>query len=207
MYSNAVAHLGQYDEALRPLLHNIVLEKPTLNTDIYAALLRAIAYQQLSGKAAATIFGRFLNLFENQKPDATHLANMTLETLRSVGLSAQKANYMQNVAKFHLQHDISSNRNWADYTDDEILALLTQIKGVGKWTVQMVLMFQLGRLDVFPIDDLGIQNGMIKLYNLQNIDNKSLKIKMQRIAEAWRPFRSVASFYIWRWKDGGDFEF
>jgi len=168
---------------------------------VYEALSRSIVSQQLSVKAARTIYGRFLALFPNEIPDPDLVLKLDTDTLRSVGLSRQKAGYVQNVARYFKEHKLESF-DWEKYTDEEIIELLTPIKGVGRWTVQMILMFNLNRPDVFPIDDLVVKNSMIQLYNVKE-EGKQLKVRLTEIAEKWRPYRSIACRYLWNWKDGG----
>lgn len=166
---------------------------------IYFDLLESIVSQQLSVKVATVIFNRFIALFPDELPHPELVTTMEFERLRSVGLSNQKAGYLQNVAQFAMQHDLE-NKAWHAMSDDDIIQFLSQIKGVGKWTVQMLLMFSLGRPDVFPMDDLGIQQGMVKIFGLKET-GKDLKNKMIECSEPWRPWRSVACRYVWRWKD------
>ena len=166
---------------------------------IYYDLLSSIVSQQLSGKAATTIFNRFLTLFPDHYPHPDLLSQLDIPILRSVGLSNQKAAYLKNVALFSKQYDLE-NHAWDSMSDVEIIEFLTQIKGVGTWTVQMLLMFTLSRPDVLPLGDLGIQQGMAKLYSIE-ATGKELKNEMTLLAEPWRPWRTVACRYIWRWKD------
>lgn len=168
---------------------------PSIETDIYQALLRSIISQQLSGKVADVIWKRFLDLFDLY-PQPKQLLDTDLMQLRGAGLSFNKARYLQNVAEFSLENDLSFE-TLISLSDEEIIALLTQIKGVGKWTAQMILMFPLDRPDVFPVDDLGIQQGMKKLYAI-DAEKTFLKEKMIEISELWRPYRSLASKYIWK---------
>jgi DNA-3-methyladenine glycosylase II len=177
-----------------------IIELPDIQSseDIYYSLLDSIVSQQLSVKVADVIFKRFLGLFDGGYPEANILINLDPETMRSVGLSYQKAGYLKNVAEFFIKENLE-NKDWDSFTDDELVDYLSQIKGVGKWTVQMILMFTLKRLDVMPIDDLGIQQGMMLLYGLEK--DKALKTNMLTIAEAWQPYRSEACRYIWRYKD------
>ena len=188
------------DERLESIITNV--ELPTLqgDGDVYAALIRSIVSQQLSTKAAATIYNRFLNLFENRYPNKDVVIAFSEEQLRSVGLSRQKANYIKNVAHFFLEIEKDRETDWASMTDEAIITYLTQIKGVGKWTVEMMLMFTLQRLDVLPLDDLAIRNRMIKLYDVQ-ATGKQIKVELTSIAESWRPYRSVACRYLWQWTD------
>lgn len=188
------------DERLESIITNV--ELPTLqgDGDVYAALIRSIVSQQLSTKAAVTIYNRFLNLFENRYPNKDVVIAFSEEQLRSVGLSRQKANYIKNVAHFFLEIEKDRETDWATMTDEAIITYLTQIKGVGKWTVEMMLMFTLQRLDVLPLDDLAIRNRMIKLYDVQ-ATGKQIKVELTSIAESWRPYRSVACRYLWQWTD------
>jgi DNA-3-methyladenine glycosylase II len=198
-YSVAIAHLRD-EPVLRPLLTQIEMPDFTPTGKIYYNLLESIVSQQLSVKVANVIFGRFLSLFPDQYPHPVQVTALATDQLRSVGLSGQKAGYLQNVAQFALTNDLE-NRDWNKMSDEEIIAFLTQIKGVGKWTVQMLLMFSLARPDVFPVDDLGVQQAIQKLYKIQEQNTRLLKIKMTEIAEPWRPWRTVACRYLWRWKD------
>ncbi|MFN0036153.1 MAG: DNA-3-methyladenine glycosylase family protein [Saprospiraceae bacterium] len=167
---------------------------------IYYDLLESIVSQQLSVKVADVIFKRFLDLFPDNYPHPEHVVSIEFEKLRSVGLSGQKAGYLQNVAQFALANDLEK-MDWASMSDEEIMSFLIQIKGVGKWTVQMLLMFTLARPDVFPIDDLGIQQAMQRLFKIEEQNPRLLKIRMTELAEPWRPWRTVACRYLWRWKD------
>ncbi len=169
------------------------------DTDVYTVLLNSIVSQQLSVKAASTIFKRFLGIFPDDKPYPEFIADLSDEEIRAVGLSRQKAGYIRNVARYWQDHNLDET-DWDSLTDVEILNLLTPIKGVGKWTVEMLLMFSLRRPDVFAADDLGIQQGMTKMYNLEE-KGTALRKRMIQIAEAWRPYRTYACRYIWRYKD------
>lgn len=196
--AQAIEHLHKEPNISR-VIHAIEMPDFAPSQKIYFDLLESIVSQQLSVKVAAVIFNRFLSLFPDQYPHPEQLVAFDIERLRSVGLSNQKANYLQNVAHFSMQHDLE-NKNWHAMSDHDITQFLTQIKGVGVWTVQMLLMFSLGRPDVFPDGDLGIQQGMAKLFGLQET-GKDLKNKMHELAEPWRPWRTVACRYVWRWKD------
>lgn len=198
MIEAAKNHLSK-DKKFKPLIEKIQLDLPVTDGDVYFYLIRSIVYQQLSGKAAGTIFGRFLELFSEGYPYPEPLLGFDIADLRAVGLSRQKASYILNVAEFFQTHQLE-NKDWQEMEDDEIIQFLTQIKGVGKWTVQMILMTTLHRTDVFPIDDLGIQKGIQKLYAFED-KGRSLKKKMLELSEPWRPYRTVASFYLWRFQD------
>lgn len=195
----AIAHL-QHEDNIRSLIEQINMPDFTPSGRIYYDLLESIVSQQLSVKVADVIFKRFLLLFTDHFPHPEQVVALELEKLRSVGLSGQKAGYLKNVAQFALANDLEQI-DWETMDDEEIINFLTQIKGVGKWTVQMLLMFSLARPDIFPVDDLGIQQGMQRLFKIEASNPRLLKIKMTELAEPWRPWRTVACRYLWRWKD------
>lgn len=194
----ALDHL-QKDALLRRVIEQTVLPAFVPSRRIYYDLLDSIVSQQLSVKVATVIFKRFCGLFPDHYPHPELVVALEPTQLRSVGLSGQKSGYLQNVAAFFLKNDLE-NYPWDTMSDAEIIDFLSQIKGVGKWTVQMLLMFTLERPDIFPIDDLGIQQAMVRLYGLTET-GKELKKRMLEIAEPWQPHRTLASRYLWRWKD------
>ena len=155
--------------------------------------------QQLSTKVADVIHKRFLNLYGGE-PTPMQILDTPFETLRSIGLSNAKANYVRNVARFSIDSGIEYQK-LNKMTNDEVIEYLTQIKGVGRWTVEMLLMFTLGREDVFAIDDLGIQNAMKKIYKLDNSDKKKFREDLLRISQKWSPYRTYACLHLWQWKD------
>jgi DNA-3-methyladenine glycosylase II len=198
--SDTRRYLARRDPRLKVVLDQIGVPTWTSRAPVYEALLESILSQQLSVKAAATIHRRFLDLFPHRRPDPRRLARMSPGRLRAAGVSRQKAGYLRDVARFALRHDLG-RRRLGRMSDEEIVECLTRIKGVGRWTVEMLLMFNLGRPDVFPVDDLGIRQTMIRLYRIRAA-GRPLRARLERIAEAWRPFRSYACFALWRWKDG-----
>ena len=198
-YKKVLLHLKK-DKILYKAITGLDSEiRPQLDIDIYHSLLSSIVSQQLSTKVVKIIWNRFTDLFVDGYPDAEILLSKEHEVLRGIGLSNNKANYVKNVAEFYLDNDMSF-----DYlqmmSDDQIIEYLTQIKGVGKWTVQMILMFPMDRPNVFPIDDLGIQNSMKKLYAIK-LEKKELKIRMNEISLIWEPYRTMASKYLWKIMD------
>lgn len=196
-YNEIKQLLVQKDSVLQKVFASVQEPiKPSPSIDIYLSLLNSIASQQLSVKVVDVIWKRFLDLFSNGYPDANSVVMMENAELRSVGLSNSKVNYIKNVAEFALSNDISFKKLDA-LTDDEIITYLAQIKGVGKWTVQMILMFPMDRPDVFPIDDFGIQNNMKYWYGI-DLDKKELRFKLEQIAEQWMPYRSLACKYLWK---------
>lgn len=191
-------HLSK-DKVLAAILkkdtHSLLLQK-----NIPIKLMGSIISQQLSTKVAAIIYERFLALFPAKKPTIQKVLDTPEDTLRAIGISYAKINYIYAVASFCLEHKIT-DKKLQKLSNEEIIELLTQIKGVGKWTVEMLLMFSLGREDVFAVDDLGIQQAMTKLYELDPANKKQFKLDMLAIAEAWSPFRTYACLHLWRWKD------
>lgn len=187
------------DKALRKLIDVVGHIPASRRTDLFRGLLGSIVSQQLSIKAADTIWNRFLDLFKDRIPTAKAVLKLSDEALRACGLSYQKAGYIKNIATFSLKNTLDY-KELKTKTDAELIDYLVQIKGVGRWTVEMLLMFNLDRPDVLPLDDLGIQNGIKKLYNL-SFEKKELYREMERIAEAWRPHRTLACRYLWRYKD------
>lgn len=191
-------HLHQ-DKILSPIIDKCTLTIHKAQLQLFDDLLRSIVSQQLSTKAAATIYDRFLALFENKMPTPDQIKKQSDAQLRAVGLSGQKSAYIRNVVD-HFDANNLYNRNWDNYSDDEIIDELTKIKGVGKWTVEMILMFSLHRPDVLPLDDLIIRNSMISFYNITS-EKKQQVLDLTQIAEKWRPYRSYACRYLWASKD------
>jgi DNA-3-methyladenine glycosylase II len=167
--------------------------------DVYLNLCFSILGQQLSTKVATVIRQRFLNLYPG-KPSPEQILATSYETLRSIGLSGAKASYVHNVARFSIESGMDQ-RKLAKMNNEEVIEYLTKIKGVGRWTVEMLLMFTLGREDVFAVDDLGIQQAMIDVYKLDKLDKKKLRADMLRISAKWSPYRSFACLHLWRHKD------
>ncbi len=172
--------------------------KPELDIDVYRALLNSIVSQQLSVKVVDIIWRRFEDLFIDGYPKAKELLAMEGGLLRNAGLSRAKTQYLKNVAAFSLENNMSFDYLY-EKIDQEIIDYLTTIKGVGKWTVQMILMFPMDRLNVFPVDDLGIQQRMMNLYTI-DVEKKMLKPALNEIAESWQPYRSLACKYLWKMK-------
>lgn len=189
----------QKDKKLATCLGNDIREL-TMHKNIPLRLMASIMSQQLSTKVAKVIFKRFLDLYHQKEPKPEQVLSTPLETLRAIGLSNAKTNYVKNVAAFCLENKIT-DRKLMQLSNEQIIELLTQIKGVGKWTVEMLLMFSLGREDVFAVDDLGIQQAMIKLYHLHTANKKLMKEKMLKIAAKWSPYKTYACLHLWAWKD------
>lgn len=187
------------DPILKEVIKSTGKVDPSPSKDLYVSLMISIVSQQLSIKAADTIYGRFEKLFPDNYPDANILLRIDDDQLRACGLSYQKAGYLKNIALFSLEHTLEYKRLYRK-SDDELVTYLTQIKGVGRWTAEMILMFSLNRPDVMPLDDGGIQNAIKQLYKL-NGKGKQLHQQMLLISEAWKPYRSIACRHLWMWKD------
>jgi DNA-3-methyladenine glycosylase II len=194
-----IYHLSK-DKKLKKVIDSqapFVLQK---RNKVYLRLCASILSQQLSTTVAKVLYNRFLNLFDGKEPTAKQILETPAETFRSIGFSNAKASYVHNVCRFFIENKIT-DAQLHKLPNEELIELLTQIKGVGKWTVEMILMFTLGREDVFAIDDLGLKQSVIKLYNIKVTDKKLLYQKIEKISLKWSPYRTYASRYLWNWKD------
>lgn len=192
-------HLKQADPALRVVIESAPLPTFTPHTKYYQELVESIISQQLSVKAASTILKRFKELFSSDFPSPEEILDQDIETFRGVGLSRQKATYIQDLARKVLDGTVKFN-HLDSLSNQEVIDELVQIKGVGVWTVHMFLMFCMGRLDVLPVGDLGIKNGIQKLYNLPERPDEA---RMLEIAQQnnWHPYETIASWYVWHLLD------
>jgi DNA-3-methyladenine glycosylase II len=186
--------LARRDPVIRDLMrrHGECGLASSQRTDPFHALVHAIIAQQLSTKAAATIEGRFSALFGGT-PTPAAVGAASDERLRSVGLSPQKLKYMRDLCARVLDGSLRLDRLHT-LTDDEVITALTRVKGIGRWTADMFLMFRLHRPDVLPVGDLGIVKAVQKAYRLRNLPSPE---RLTRIGEPWRPYRSVACWYLW----------
>ena len=195
---NYTEHLSK-DKRLKKLVEQGKPFSLAVKKNIFLHLCGSIMSQQLNTRVAAVIHKRFVDLYGGE-PTPHQVLDTSIETLRGIGLSNAKAQYVQNVAKFAIENGMEVKKLQA-MSNDELSAYLTQIKGVGRWTTEMLMMFALGREDVFSVDDLGIQNAMIAIYRLKKDDRKALREKMIRIAERWSPYRTYACLHLWHYKD------
>jgi DNA-3-methyladenine glycosylase II len=168
--------------------------------NICLRLCASIMSQQLSTKVARVIYQRFLQLYGGAEPTPEQIVDTPFEKLRAIGLSNAKTQYVLNVAQFAIDNDVN-DKKLKKMTDEQIIELLTQIKGVGRWTVEMLLMFTLRREDLFSVDDYGIQMAMKKLYKLDDSNKKEFREKMLKISQKWSPYRTYACLHLWNWKD------
>ncbi|MBA2482661.1 MAG: DNA-3-methyladenine glycosylase 2 family protein [Planctomycetes bacterium] len=196
MHLTAIAHLRRAD----PILAAIIARVPSCTFAVRAegthvdALLRAIVYQQLSGSAAVTILGRVVTHFSGRSPTPAELLATPDEPLRAAGLSRQKIGYARDLMAKVLSGEVPLDAI-ARQDDETVITELTRVKGIGRWTAQMFLMFRLGRPDVFPELDLGIRNAIQRAYRLRKPPTPE---RMRSIAVAWSPHRTIASWYLWR---------
>lgn len=193
-----VEHLSR-DEKLKKLIksHGTFTLNKQKNLCLY--LCYSIMSQQLSTKVAKVIKQRFLDLYGGE-PTPQQIIDTPFEKLRAIGLSNAKVSYVQNVARFEIEKGMD-HKKLSKMSDEEVIGYLTEIKGVGRWTVEMLLMFALCREDLFAIDDLGLQQAVIGLYNLKHRKKKIMNAKILKISEQWSPYRTYACLYLWRWKD------
>lgn len=187
-------------------LHRIIKSQTpfllTKRNKVYLRLCSSILSQQLSTKVATVLYRRFIDLYGGKEPTALQILNTPSEKFRAIGFSNAKANYVHNVCDFFITQKLTDAKiNNLD--NDAIILLLTQIKGIGRWTVEMILMFTLGREDVFAIDDLGIKQRMVSLYGLDESDKKLLREQMNNISMQWSPYRTYACRYLWNWDHKG----
>ncbi len=193
-WRKAHAHLRKADPVLARI---IVRSNPCAlspRRDYFVVLCRAIFSQQLSTKVSAVIFGRFRKLFPQQRPTPARVLALSDEQLRGVGLSRQKMAYIRDLARHFASGEVES-RKFAKMGDEQIITSLTRVKGVGRWTVEMFLIFVLNRPDLLPVDDLGLRKGVQRVYGLGELPTAKQVVE---IAEKWRPYRSVATWYMWR---------
>ena len=193
MFEKAIAHFKSSD----PLLYSLITGKPfelQVHPDPFLRLSRTVVGQQLSVKAASTIFTRFENLFENNEITPTGLVKLSPEKMRGAGLSRQKISYLKDLAQKVLDGEVELGK-FGDLDSEVIIEELVRIKGIGRWSAEMFLMFSLGRPDIFSFGDLGLQNAIKKHYKIKN---KPTENQMEKLSKKWAPFRTYAALILWR---------
>ena len=186
------------DKNMKILIDKFGSPNFTIGQDYFQSLLRSIVFQQLSGKAAQTIYERFIKLIpktSNLCPN--EVLKLNNDDMRKSGLSFQKINYVMNLADY-FENNSFNKKDVERMTDEEISKELTQIKGIGQWTVDMFLMFTLNRADILPYKDLGIQKGIMKILNTKNLPSKK---EMEICSKKWSPYTTIACWYLWRMTD------
>ncbi|MDQ6859765.1 MAG: DNA-3-methyladenine glycosylase [Verrucomicrobiota bacterium] len=194
----ALQHLSASDPRFAELISKARRFEPRASVLVrpFDALAESIAYQQLSGKAAATIWGRVRALYGKRKwLDPKQVLATPDEQFRAAGLSGSKTVAIKDLAAKTIDGTVPSAAVLAKMSEDEIIARLTKVRGIGKWTVEMLLLFELGRLDVWPVDDLGVRKGYMKTFRKRKMPKPK---ELEKIGEKWRPYRSVAAWYFWR---------
>ena len=192
-------HLRGADETMRALIDehgplDMEQRRRGRPTDPYGALLRSIVGQQLSTKAARSIYNRLTELFDGRAPTPRELLDADPERVRAAGLSRPKVAYLRSLAEHVLSGELELER-LPDLSDEEVTAEVTAVKGLGQWTADMFLIFHLGRPDVLPVGDLGVRRAVERLYGLETLPSAE---ELERLGERWRPYRSLASLYLWR---------
>ena len=198
MTPDALQHLTRQCRTMDRLIreHGACRLVPDPRRSPFESLVRAVAHQQLNGTAAETILGRFRALFSGRRfPHPADLAAISDDALRAAGFSRAKIASLRDIAEKTLSGVIPTSRAIAEMTDEEIVARLTQVRGVGRWTVEMMLIFQLGRTDVWPVDDFGIRTGYRVAFGLPALPSAK---ELLPLGERWRPHRTTAAWYLWR---------
>lgn len=197
----ATLHLSRVDDRLAQVIaaHGPFTMRPSAEVGIYESLVRSIVFQQLSGKAAATILSRLLATWGGRFPTPAELLEADLASLRSAGVSRNKALALHDLSARALDGTVPTLAQARQLEDEELVQRLVAVRGIGRWTVEMLLMFRLGRPDVLPVADLGVRKGFQLTFDLDELPRPAL---MQELAEPWRPYRSVGSWYMWRLVDG-----
>ena len=198
LLNQSIEHLSK-DRKIKTLIDRYPIPNFSPNDNYFDALSKSIIYQQLSGKVAKIIYTRFLSLFKNKTPEPNQYLNMKTSDLKSIGLSKQKINYINNVSTFFINKD--SQILFKTNADKEIERQLIVIKGIGQWTVDMFMMFTLCKTDILPVGDLGIKKAFKELYDLKELPSEKL---MKEKAISWRPYRTIACCYLWMIVDDGD---
>lgn len=189
----AIKHLKK-DPKLSEIIFNVGVCKIRTTRNQYESLVEAIITQQLSGSAAKSISERFRLLYSSRFPKPIDVLKTSDSKLKKTGLSQMKVSYIKDLSKKISSRELQLNR-MRNLSDEQVIEELIQVRGIGRWTAEMFLIFSLGRLDVLPVGDLGLKKGIKKLYNLKELPSED---KMKKIAERWRPYRTVATWYLWK---------
>lgn len=189
-----VEHLNTVDQVLRRIIGGVGPVRLEFGRDHFHALAVSIIFQQIAGRAAAAIYKRFLALFPSSTPDPETLLRMPDDAMREAGLSPQKTSYLKDLAARVVDGRLNFH-GLVKLPDEEAIRVLDEVKGVGRWTAQMFLIFSLGRTDVLPVDDLGLRKAVREAYKLRSLPTRE---ELQKIAEPWHPYCSLATIYLWR---------
>lgn len=195
-FENAKAerHLSAADARLAMIISSVGRCDIRMRADPFQSLVEAIIYQQLAGAAADAIYGRFLKIYRGRSPSPDRLLATSDEKLRTAGLSARKIQYLKDLAR-HIADRRIKPRLLHFMTDEQVVEQLVKVKGIGRWTAEMFLIFCLGRPDVLPVGDLGLRKAIQRTYSLPDLPSEQV---MQDIAKAWKPYCSIATWYLWK---------
>ncbi len=196
-WKKGTEYLMKRDPVMYRIISGTSVKELELESDYYGAIVESIVFQQLAGKAAEAILRRFKGLYKGKLPTPRQFLKAEESFIRNAGISPQKYSYIKDLC-FKLENGLVELESLKEKPDDEVVAELTKVKGIGRWTAEMFLMFSLGRPDVFAMDDLGLRNAVIKAYGLRKPPSKE---KLAAISAKWKPYRSIASLYLWRYKD------
>ena len=191
---DAVQYLCKVDSNLEKIIKIVGKYSINIRNDPFQSLVESIIYQQLAGKAANAIYNRFINYYNNKQITPTLILNSPNDNLKKVGLSNKKINYLKDLA-LHVYDGRINLEELPKMNDEEIINKLVNVKGIGRWTSEMFLIFSLGRQDILPVTDLGVRKAIQKVYSLSELPKPNI---MMEIAKPWRPYRSIATWYLWK---------
>lgn len=192
--TDAVQYLCKVDSNLERIIKIVGKYYINIRNDPFQSLVESIIYQQLAGKAANAIYNRFINYYNNKQITPTLILNSPNDNLKKVGLSNRKIDYLKDLA-LHVYDGRINLEELSKMNDDEIINKLVNVKGIGRWTSEMFLIFSLGRQDILPVTDLGVRKAIQKVYSLSELPKPNI---MMEIAKPWRPYRSIATWYLWK---------
>lgn len=197
LHKEALAHVSKKCKKLARVIKKVRFElDPETGVTPFAALSRSIAFQQLSGKAAETIFGRFKKIYKGKKfPTPEEVLKTPDEKMRAAGLSRAKVAAIKDLALKTTEGVVPSYKELKNLSDEEIIERLTTVKGIGRWSVEMFLIFRLGRMDIFSATDYGVRKGFAKIYGFKELPAPKMILAH---AEIWKPYRTIATWYMWR---------
>ena len=193
----SIQHLSK-DNKLKDLINKYPAPNYTSKDNYFDALSKSIIHQQLSGKVAEIIYKRFLTLFKKENPEPEQYLQINNSKLKTIGLSKQKINYIHNLSIFFINNKTSQLKN---LSEEDITDKLISIKGIGQWTIDMFMMFTLGKTNILPVDDLGIKKAFKYLYNLKELPSRQF---MKEKSNDWRPYRTIGCYYLWMMIDDKD---
>ena len=191
---DAVQYLCKVDSNLEKIIKIVGKYSINIRNDPFQSLVESIIYQQLAGKAANAIYNRFINYYNNKQITPTLILNSPNDNLKKVGLSNKKINYLKDLA-LHVYDGRINLEELPKMNDEEIINKLVNVKGIGRWTSEMFLIFSLGRQDILPVTDLAVRKAIQKIYSLSELPKPNI---MMEIAKPWRPYRSIATWYLWK---------